>query len=117
MNSTALVTTSDISVICLRRGWVWVYRNLPGTLQKLAEALLVLLLSRVALFQARQLSVLLQHLQCCSMHITFVSHTRVVFSLRTFRRCQTHTHLGAVACGAAKLSKAGLANLIASLCC
>ena len=46
--------------------------ELPGTLQKLAEALLVLLLSRLALFQVRQLSVLLQHLQGSSMHVRIV---------------------------------------------
>ena len=41
----------------------------PGTLQKLAEALPVPLLLRLTCFHARQLSVLLQHLQRDSMHV------------------------------------------------
>ncbi len=48
------------------------YWKIPGTLQKLA-ALLVLLLSRLTLFHPRQLSVLLQHLQCSSMHVRLIS--------------------------------------------
>ena len=46
--------------------------KLPGTLQKLA-ALLVLLLSRLTLFHPRQLSVLLQHLQCTIRRMRAIS--------------------------------------------